>query len=48
VSDVFPASELLEILVDPDHNGPSHIEVNLADGRVLNAQITALSEIGLL
>ena len=48
VSDVFPASELLEILVDPDHNGPSRIEVNLADGRVLNAQITALSEIGLV
>jgi two-component system NtrC family sensor kinase len=48
VSDVFPASELLEILVDPDHSGPSRIEVNLADGRVLNAQITALSEIGLV
>jgi two-component system, OmpR family, phosphate regulon sensor histidine kinase PhoR len=48
VSEVFPASELLEILVDPDHTGSSRIEVNLADGRVLNAQITALSEIGLV
>jgi two-component system NtrC family sensor kinase len=48
VSEVFPASELLEILVDPEHTRPSRIEVNLADGRVLNAQITALSEIGLV
>ncbi|OGO38660.1 MAG: hypothetical protein A2W35_06935 [Chloroflexi bacterium RBG_16_57_11] len=48
VSEVFPSSELLEILVDPDHTGPSRIEVGLADGRVLNAQITALPEIGLV
>ena len=48
VSEVLPPSELLEILVDPDHAGPSRIEVNLVDGRVLNAQITALPEIGLV
>jgi two-component system NtrC family sensor kinase len=46
--EVIPASELLEILVDPTPTVPSRVEINLEDGRVLNAQITALPEIGLV
>jgi two-component system, OmpR family, phosphate regulon sensor histidine kinase PhoR len=48
VREVVPASELLEILVDPNPTVPSRIELSLEDGRVLNAQITALPEIGLV
>lgn len=48
VREVMPASELLEILVDPNPAVPSRIEISLEDGRVLNAQIAALPEIGLV
>jgi two-component system NtrC family sensor kinase len=48
VREVIPVSELLEILVDPEPTVPSRLEINLEDGRVLNAQITALPEIGLV
>ncbi len=46
--EVIPSSDLLEILVDPNPTVPSRIEINLEDGRVLNAQIAALPEIGLV
>lgn len=48
VREVVSSSELLEILVDPNPPVPSRIEISLEDGRVLNAQITALPEIGLV
>ncbi len=46
--EVIQNPELLEILVDPDPTVPSHLEINLGNGRVLNAQITVLPEIGLV
>ena len=46
--EVIQNPELLEILVDPDPTVPSHLEINLGNGRVLNAQITFLPEIGLV
>lgn len=48
VRDVFTHSELLEILVEEEHTEPTHMEINLDDGRVLNAQITPISEVGLV
>jgi two-component system NtrC family sensor kinase len=46
--EVLPPSELLETLVDPNPTVPSRLEIPLEDGRVLNAQITSLPEIGLV
>lgn len=48
VREVLPPSELLETLVDPNPTVPSRLEIPLEDGRVLNAQITSLPEIGLV
>lgn len=48
VKDVFTHSELLEILVEEEHREPAHMEINLDDGRVLNAQLTPIPEIGLV
>jgi PAS domain S-box-containing protein len=48
VREVIPNTELLEVLIDPNPSVPSHLEINLGNGRVLNAQITALPEIGLV
>lgn len=39
--------DLLEILVDKDHNHPYRTEISLEDGRYLNAQITPIPGLGL-
>jgi two-component system NtrC family sensor kinase len=48
VREVIPNTELLEVLIDPNPTLPSHLEIHLGNGRVLNAQITMLPEIGLV
>jgi len=45
VSDVFPHPELMEIFENTKTH-PSRTEITLEDGRVFNAQVTPISEVG--
>jgi two-component system NtrC family sensor kinase len=47
IEDVFQNNELLEILSEVISDTPYRSEISLPDGRVLNAQITPIPEIGL-
>lgn len=47
ITDILQHPELLEIFGDENHPLPSHREIVLDDGRVFNAQITPIQEIGL-
>ena len=46
--EVIQHQELLEILRGSQQDTPSHVEISLPDGRVLNAQLTLIEEIGLV
>ncbi len=46
--DVISHQELLETLQDTSRDSPSRVELALKDGRVLNAQLTPLPEIGVV
>jgi len=48
IREVIQHQELLEILRDQDQTHPSRVELSLEDGRVLNAQLTPIPEIGLV
>jgi two-component system NtrC family sensor kinase len=47
VSDVIQSTDLLEILSDGDATAPYRSEIALEDGRVFNAQVTPIPEVGL-
>lgn len=47
IEDIFQNNELLELLSQDKPTTPFRSEVSLLDGRVLNAQITPIPEIGL-
>jgi two-component system NtrC family sensor kinase len=47
VRDVIYSPELLEILTNGEASGPYRSEVTLEDGRVFNAQVTPIPEVGL-
>ena len=47
IKDVFQNNELLEIFSDKKPATPYRSEISLPDGRVLNAQLTPIPEIGL-
>jgi signal transduction histidine kinase/DNA-binding response OmpR family regulator len=44
--DVFTQCELLELVKTSETDGVNRIEINLDDGRVLNAQITPIADVG--
>jgi two-component system NtrC family sensor kinase len=46
--DVIHHQELLEVLRLQKQDGPSRVEISLDDGRILNAQLTHIPEIGLV
>jgi PAS domain S-box-containing protein len=48
IREVIQHQELLEILRDQEQTHPSRVELSLEDGRVLNAQLTPIPEIGLV
>jgi two-component system phosphate regulon sensor histidine kinase PhoR len=45
--DIFQHPDLLEIIADEKHSRPSRSEITLEDGRVFNAQLTSIPEVGL-
>jgi two-component system NtrC family sensor kinase len=45
-ADVFTQAELRELVRNLDEETPDHIEINLEDGRILNAQITPIPGVG--
>lgn len=45
--DLFQHPDLLEILTDEKRSHPSRSEITLEDGRVFNAQLTAIPDVGL-
>jgi two-component system NtrC family sensor kinase len=45
--DLFQHLDLLEILNDEKHSRPSRAEITLEDGRVFNAQLTSIPDVGL-
>ncbi|MGD9092791.1 MAG: GAF domain-containing protein, partial [Anaerolineales bacterium] len=47
VADLIQHDDLLEILVDHDRTHPYRSEIFLEDGRILNAQITPIPQMGL-
>lgn len=46
--EVIHHQELLEVLMGNEWSGPSRLEINLDDSRVLNAQLTPIAGIGLV
>ncbi len=48
LKDVISHQELLETLRSADETAPSRVELPLKDGRVLNAQLTPIPQIGLV
>jgi two-component system phosphate regulon sensor histidine kinase PhoR len=47
VRNLIQNQDLLEILVDNDRTHPYRSEISLDDGRILNAQVTPIPEVGL-
>jgi two-component system phosphate regulon sensor histidine kinase PhoR len=47
IRDLFQHPDLLEIISDEKHSQPSHSEITLEDGRVFNAQLTNIPDVGL-
>jgi PAS domain S-box-containing protein len=47
VRDLFQHLDLLEILSDEKRSRPSRAEISLEDGRVFNAQLTTIPDVGL-
>jgi two-component system NtrC family sensor kinase len=45
-AEVFKQAELLELMNNQGDDTPNHIEINLDDGRILNAQITPIPGVG--
>ena len=46
ISEIIQHQEFLEIISDARKKSPARVELNLEDGRVLNAQLTHIHEIG--
>ncbi len=47
LSEVIHHQELLEFLREREPGAPSRVEITLEDGRVLNTQLTSISQVGL-
>ena len=48
IRDIIQHQELLETIDQKSESSPSRVEISLDDGRVLNAQLTPIPEIGLV
>jgi two-component system NtrC family sensor kinase len=48
IREVIDHPDLLDVLRDKDQTAPSRIEIAMEDGRVFNAQLTPIAEIGLV
>lgn len=46
--EVFSHSDLLDLISDPTLENPTHVELTVEDGRILNVQVTPIPEVGLV